>query len=160
MSINGACKEMMEKERSCCFSKAIKVNQGTSIHMTGGLIMYWYTNEGASQVVLVVKNPPASEGDTADSGSIPGSGRSPGVGNGNPLQYSCLENSMENSWWVECMGVTKSWTQLSTHTHAHIFRNWNSGHHNVRVKYWVCLSRFIHLQPEVGYFFRLEQLEM
>ena len=46
----------------------------------------------SSQVVLVVKNPPANAGDTRDSGLIPGSGRSPGVGNGNLLQYSCLEN--------------------------------------------------------------------
>ena len=45
----------------------------------------------------VVKNPPA--GDTADRGSIPGSGRSPGVGNGNPLQDSCLENSMDRGAW-------------------------------------------------------------
>ena len=44
---------------------------------------------------LVVKNPPASAGDAGDTGSIPGLGRSPGVGSGNPLQYSCLENSME-----------------------------------------------------------------
>ena len=42
----------------------------------------------------VVKNPPANAGDTRDMGSIPGSRRSPGVGNGNPLQYSCLEDSM------------------------------------------------------------------
>ena len=46
-------------------------------------------------VVLLVKNPPASAGDIRDAGSIPGSGRSPGVGNGNLLQYSCLENSMD-----------------------------------------------------------------
>ena len=46
----------------------------------------------ASQVVLVVKNLPASAGDIKDAGSIPGLGRSPGGGNGNPLQYSCLEN--------------------------------------------------------------------
>ena len=45
-----------------------------------------------SQVAQVVKNPPANAGDPKDVGSIPGSGRSPGVGNGNPLQYSCLEN--------------------------------------------------------------------
>ena len=43
----------------------------------------------------MVKNPPASAGDTGDSGSIPGLGRSPGKGNGNPHQYSCLENSMD-----------------------------------------------------------------
>ena len=42
----------------------------------------------------VVKNPPANAGDTRDAGSIPGSERSPEVGNGKPLQYSCLENSM------------------------------------------------------------------
>ena len=43
----------------------------------------------------MVKNPPANAGDTGDLGSITGLGRSPGVGNGNPLQYSCLENSMD-----------------------------------------------------------------
>ena len=43
----------------------------------------------------VVKNPPANAGDTEDLGLIPGLERSPGVGNGNPLQYSCLENSMD-----------------------------------------------------------------
>ena len=47
---------------------------------------------GASQVALVVKNPAANTGDTRDAGSIPGLGRSPGAGKGNPLQYSCLEN--------------------------------------------------------------------
>ena len=50
---------------------------------------------GASQVVLVVKNPPANAGDIRDVGSIPGSGRSPGGEHGNPLQHSCLENPMD-----------------------------------------------------------------
>ena len=49
----------------------------------------------ASQVVLVVKNPPVNAGDLRDVGSIPGSGNSFGEGNGNPLQYSCLENPMD-----------------------------------------------------------------
>ena len=49
----------------------------------------------ASQVVLLVKNPTANARDITDSGSIPGSGRSPGELHGNPLQYSCLENSMD-----------------------------------------------------------------
>ena len=53
----------------------------------------------ASQVVLIVKNPPASAGDSGDTGSIPGSGRSPGEVNGNPLQYSCLENTMDRGAW-------------------------------------------------------------
>ena len=50
------------------------------------------TSFGASQVALVVKNLPANAGDLRDGGLIPGSGRSPGGGRGNPLQYSCLEN--------------------------------------------------------------------
>ena len=72
---------------------------------------------GASQVVLVVKNLPAKAGDV---GSIPGLGRSPGVGNVNPLQYSCLENSMERGIWrATVCGIAKSRTQLSAHTHTH-----------------------------------------
>ena len=62
-------------------------------------------------MVLVVKNLPANAGDT---GSIPGSGRSPGGGNGNPLQYSFLENPMDRrAWWATVHGVTKSQTGLS-----------------------------------------------
>ena len=53
----------------------------------------------SSYVVLVVKNPPADEGDIRNVDSIPGSGRSPGEGNGNPLQYSCLENPMDRGAW-------------------------------------------------------------
>ena len=75
----------------------------------------------ASQVVLVVKNLPANAGDIRDSGSIPGSGRCPGEGNGNPLQYSCLENSMDRgAWWTIVHGVTKSLTQLSNFRFTHI----------------------------------------
>jgi len=52
-----------------------------------------------------------------DLGSIPGSGRSPGEGNGNPLQYSCLENPMDGgAWWATVPGVTKSQTPLSDFT--------------------------------------------
>ena len=50
-------------------------------------------------MVLVVKNPPASLGDLRDVGSVLGSGRSPGEGNGNPLQYCCLENPMGRGAW-------------------------------------------------------------
>ena len=57
-----------------------------------------YTIE-ASQVVLVVKNPPANARNTGDAGSIPGSKRSSGGGHGNPLQYSCLENPMDRGGW-------------------------------------------------------------
>ena len=62
----------------------------------------------------VVKNLPANAGDTA---SIPGSGRSPGGGNGNLFQYSCLENSMgKGTWWATVHGAAKSRTQLSRQT--------------------------------------------
>ena len=54
---------------------------------------------GTSQVVLVVKNPPANAGDTRDVGSIPGLGKSPGGGHGNPPQYSCLENPTNRGAW-------------------------------------------------------------
>jgi len=61
----------------------------------------------------VVKNPPANAGDTRDMGSIPGWGRSPEGGNGNPLQYSFLENPMDRgAWWTTVHGVAKSQTQL------------------------------------------------
>ena len=57
----------------------------------------------------VVKNLPASAGDIGDTGSIPGSGRSPGEGNGNPLQYSYLENPMDRgAWWATVLGVSQS----------------------------------------------------
>ena len=66
----------------------------------------------------VVMSPPANTGDT---GSTSGSGRSPGVGNSNPLEYSCLENSMaRRAWWATVHGVTKSQTWLSDWTHIHI----------------------------------------
>ena len=69
-----------------------------------------------SSISPVLKNLPANAGDTGDLGSIPGSGRSPGVGNGNPLQYSCLENSMDRgAWRATVQGVAKSWTCLSMH---------------------------------------------
>ena len=65
----------------------------------------------------MVKNPPANDGGARDLGSIPGSGRSLGVGNGNPLQHSCLENSMDReAWRATVHGVTKSQTQLSDYT--------------------------------------------
>ena len=59
----------------------------------------------------VVKNPPANAGDTRDMGLILGSEISPGLGNGNPLQYSCLENNMDRgAQWVTVHGVSKSQT--------------------------------------------------
>ena len=60
----------------------------------------------ASQVALVIKNPPANAGDRRDMSSIPGSGRSPEEGHSNPLQYSCLENPMDRgAWWAIIHGL-------------------------------------------------------
>ena len=62
----------------------------------------------------VVKNLPANVGDEGDTSSIPGSGRSPGVGNDNLLQYSCLDDSLDRGDWKATVGgVVKSQTQLS-----------------------------------------------
>ena len=75
----------------------------------------------ASQMALVVKNPPANSRDVRVRGSTHGSGRSPGEGHGNPLQYSCLENPMvKEAWQITVLMVTKSQTtqkRLSTHVH-------------------------------------------
>ena len=64
----------------------------------------------------MVRNPAADAGDIRDTGSIPGWGRSPGGGHGNPLQYSCLENLMDRGpWWATVHGVTAE--HLSTQAH-------------------------------------------
>ena len=85
----------------CYFLLYKKVNQ-----------LYIYTHPRASQVTLVVKNPPANAGDIKDTILIPGSGRYPGGGYGNPLQYSCLENPMDRgAWWATVHRVTQSQTQ-------------------------------------------------
>ena len=61
----------------------------------------------------MVKNPPANAGDIRDVGLILKSGRSPGGGHGNPLQYSCLENPMDRgAWWPTVHRVVKSWPRL------------------------------------------------
>ena len=72
----------------------------------------------ASQAALVVKNLPANAGDIRDANLIPGWARSPGEGNGNPLQSSCLGNPMDRgAWQATVQKATKSRTQLSTRAH-------------------------------------------
>ena len=62
----------------------------------------------ASQLALVVKSTPANAEDIRDEGSIPGSGRSPGGGHGNSLQYSCLENPTDRGAWLQSTGVQRA----------------------------------------------------
>ena len=86
--------------------------------------MWHIINCWASLVAQLVKNLPANVGDTRDGGSIPGLQRSPGEGNGNPLQQSCLENFMDRGGWQATVhGVAKSWTRqyarMCTHIHTH-----------------------------------------
>ena len=80
----------------------------------------WNTVPGlyqASQVELGVKNPPANAGDIRDVSLIPGSGRSPGGGNGTPLQFYCLENPMDRgAWQATAHGVAQSRARLSDFT--------------------------------------------
>ena len=77
----------------------------------------------ASQVVknpIVVKNPPANAGDTGNLCSVPEWERPRGEGNGNPLQYFCLGNSMgRGTWRATVHGLSKSQTRQNTHTHTH-----------------------------------------
>ena len=77
----------------------------------------------------VVKSLPASSGDARDVGSIPRLGRFPGVGNGNPLHYSCLENPMDRRpWWATVHGVAKSQTWLSNCASMHAHTGRTKGH--------------------------------
>ena len=73
-------------------------------------------------MVLVVKNLPASAGYTGEAGSVPGAGRSPGGGHGNPLQYSCLENRMDRGAWSTTVHrVAKGRTRLRTKLQQHMY---------------------------------------
>ena len=76
-------------------------------------------NIGASQVALAVNKPPANAGDSRDADSIPGSGRSPEVGNGKPLQYSCLENFMSRGAWQAPLGWQRVRHDLVTEQQQH-----------------------------------------
>ena len=89
------------------------MNIETVVHVVSGTLLS-HEKEGNSVIcnntALVLKNLPASAGDVKDVGSIPGSGRSPGGGQGSPLHYSCLENPMDRgAWWATVHAVAKSW---------------------------------------------------
>ena len=90
--------------------------QGLNLHL-----LHWQDSlplshpcEKYKSIRLSSKESACSAGATGDASLIPGSGRSPGGGNGNPLQYSCRENPMDRAaWWAAFHQVAKSWTRLS-----------------------------------------------
>ena len=95
----------------------------------------------------MVKSLPAKAGDAGDAHSIPGSGRSPGVGTGNPLQYACLENPMDRgAWWATVHGVAMSWTRVRTHAHTHGARMLHS---------WVSRREMGAQHPDGGFLYKL-----
>ena len=86
--------------------------------MKEGMYHYWGFLDGS-----VVKNLPANSGDSRDAGLIPALGRSPGGGNGNPLQYSCLENSTDRSLAGYSSGVARAGHNCVTeHTLMYLYR--------------------------------------
>ena len=95
-TVHGVAKELDMTER------LTHLRKGSSLLTS----LAWGFRDGS-----MVKNLSANAGDTGDVSSIPGLGRFPGGGNGNPLQYSCLENSMDRGAWCRLTvhGVTKSW---------------------------------------------------
>ena len=96
------------------------VNTPSLPQICGRFVMF-NSKKRASMVAQIVKNPTGSGG---DSGLIPGSGRSPGEGHGNPLQYPCLENAVDGgAWRATVHGVSNSLTQLSDFTVTFIVRN-------------------------------------
>ena len=100
-------------------SNHVVTNGLISLFFYGWVIFQWGIFHWVSQVVLLIKNLPANARDLRDTGSIPGSGRSSRERNGNPVQYSCLENPMDRGSWqaivhrVEKSGTWLKW--LSTH---------------------------------------------
>ena len=104
-------------------------------------LLFWYLGSPGGSVV---KNSPASAGDTGDAGLIPLSGRSPGGGNSNPLQYSCLENPMDGgAWWAVVHRVAKRRTQPSMLAHVLIFRT--------KLYFQVIMSIFLQIFLNIGF---------
>ena len=84
------------------------MNRSTPVHHQLPEFTQLLTHKYGTFLVLVVKNPPTNAGYIRDASLIPGLGRSPGEGNGNPLQYSCLQNPMDRAaWWLQSKGLQR-----------------------------------------------------
>ena len=107
--------------RGLSLSDVFAESDGVVLGGDGGL-------RGSCQVALVGKNPPANAGDIRDACSMPGLGRSPGGGLGNPVQHSYLENPMDRgAWQAAVLGVGKSWRRLKQLSTAHMWRERSEG---------------------------------
>ena len=96
--------------------------------------LFAWPKHGGFPSGMVVKNPPAN---ARDVGSISGSGRSSGVGNGNPVQYSCLENSMDRgTCQATVQGVAKNRTRLSTRAHTRTHTHTHTHTHGLSTFFW------------------------
>ena len=108
-------------------------------HFISCLLYNFYTCHWAS-------NLPTNAGDIRDTGSIPGLGRSPRGGHGNPFQYSCLENPMDRgAWWATVHRVAKSQTwlkQLHTHTHIHVINRRKFRGHPLFMSYLIYIVSY------------------
>ena len=121
-------------------------NQST---LRASLKFYW-----ASQMALVVKNLPANARDRRDTGSIPGSGRFPGEGNDNPLQYSCLESPRDRGvWWAAVQGVTKSHT--TEHTQHRYLGEYCFAENYFLVLY---IGKNVHIHPSTNLWYILNTI--
>jgi len=103
------------------FGKFLVITSSFALSTPLFLLFFWYPNDRKGfWGGTVVKNLPANARDARYVGSVPGSGRSPGIGNGYPLQYSCLENFIDRgAWWATTHGSPRVRHDWNTHTHTH-----------------------------------------
>jgi len=101
--------------RRCFAGEATNLPLSPSTEVASHLFSDWWGS-------FVVRNLPANTEETGDWGSVPGSGRSPGIGDSSPLQYCCLENPLDRgAWWATVRGVAKNRRQLGAHIYTLIF---------------------------------------
>ena len=128
-SWNNTASHLLHLHSACkCFQKIISFFSDAWVDGTEKFSEFFYfsltskliTTEASPSVGSAGKEPTCNAGDTGDADLISESGRSPGEGNSNTLQYSCLKNPMNREgWWATVQRLAKNWTQLSNSAHTH-----------------------------------------